>query len=154
VEWADGTKGPLVGYFHRLRVRVTEGAVERRGEKLKAYLCWGLDDAPLGKLVAYAHLRWTIEQYHREAKQILGLDSFEGRSWKGWHHYMAMVQLAYAFLATLRGEKARGPLPTLPQAAHAVVLEVATQELLRHHRLSRRRAKGIAATMVRSLTEW
>ncbi len=44
------------------------------------------------------------------------------------------------------------PLSTLPEVARAVVLEVATQDLLRHRRLSRRQAKGIAATMVRSLT--
>jgi SRSO17 transposase len=169
VEWAEGTKGPLAGQFHRLRVRVTEGArerrhatdevawllLEKRPRELKAYLGWGLDDLSLGELVAYAHLRWTIELYHREAKQLLGLDRFEGRTWRGWHHHVAMVQLAYAFLSHLRAGRGAGtPLPTLPEVARAVVLEVATQELLKHHRLSRRKARGIAATMVRSLTQW
>ncbi len=169
VEWAEGTRGPLAGLFYRTRVRVTEGAarrrhatgevawllLERRANELKAYLCWGLDHATLEELVGYAHLRWTIEQYHREAKQLLGLDRFEGRTWKGWHHHVAMVLLAYAFLAHLRaGQGGRDPLPTLPQVARAVVLEVATQDLLKHHRLTRRRAKSMATSMVRRLTDW
>ena len=42
-----------------------------------------MDSASLKHLVKSAHVRWTIEQFHRDAKQLLGLDSFEGRSWKG-----------------------------------------------------------------------
>jgi SRSO17 transposase len=30
----------------------------------------------------------------------LGLDHFEGRSWSGWHHQLALVYTAYGFLAT------------------------------------------------------
>ncbi len=68
---------------------------------------------------------------------------------------MAMVLLAYAFLAHLRaGQRGRGPLPTLPEVARAVVVEVATQDLLKHHRLTRRRAKSMATSMVRRLTDW
>ena len=31
-------------------------------------------------------------------KEELGLDHFEGRSWRGFHHHAAMVLLAYGFL--------------------------------------------------------
>ena len=31
-------------------------------------------------------------------KEELGLDHFEGRSWRGFHHHAAMVMLAYGFL--------------------------------------------------------
>jgi SRSO17 transposase len=31
-------------------------------------------------------------------KEELGLDHFEGRGWRGFHHHAAMVILAYGFL--------------------------------------------------------
>jgi len=126
--------------------------LEKRPNELKAYLCWGLDGASLEELVATAHLRWTIEQFHREAKQMLGLDEFEGRTWKGWHHHVTMVLLAYAYLALQRARQGDIPLPTLPKTANAIVLEMATQQLLQRHRLTRRKARGIARTMLKGFT--
>ena len=34
-------------------------------------------------LVAYAHVRWPVEQLHKDAKQVPGIDQFEGRTWRG-----------------------------------------------------------------------
>ncbi|MDH6711419.1 SRSO17 transposase [Kitasatospora sp. MAA19] len=34
-------------------------------------------------------------------KHGLGLDHFEGRTWRGWHHHVTLVTAAHAFL-TLR----------------------------------------------------
>ncbi len=31
-------------------------------------------------------------------KEELGLDHFEGRSWRGFHHHAALTFLAYGFL--------------------------------------------------------
>lgn len=168
VEWAEGTKGALSGLFHARRVRVVTGAAERRAvteetgwlllekrsNELKAYICWGLDDAEIETLVEYAHLRWTIEQFHRDAKQILGLDRFEGRTWRGWHHHVTMVLLAYAFLATLRGTGRKNDLPTIPTVARALVIEKETQTLVAEDGLSREKAKPIAERFVRRLTDW
>jgi SRSO17 transposase len=113
VTWAEGTKEPLSRRFFRSRVRVIENVRQRwvsdettwllleDGEdKLKAWLCWGVDDWNLEELVRYAHLRWAIEQFHVDAKQVLGLDQFEGRSWKGWPHHVTLVLLTHAFIAS------------------------------------------------------
>jgi SRSO17 transposase len=167
VQWAQGVKGPLTGRFARIRIRVTERALqdrratheegwlllEQRKNELKAYVCWGLDDASLEELVEIAHLRWTIEHYHKEAKQILGLDRFEGRTWMGWNHHVAVVLLAYAFLATLRAQHDpdHGPLPPLADVAQALVEEFTAQEILRHHTLTKQDARAIAKTSVRVL---
>ena len=43
--------------------------------------------------------RWKIEQGYQQTKQELGLDHFEGRSWRGFHHHAALVMLAFGFLA-------------------------------------------------------
>ena len=65
----------------------------------KYWLSWWLDEKPeLLQVVRAAKGRWPIEQDYREMKEELGLDHFEGRSWQGWHHHVAMVTLAFAFL--------------------------------------------------------
>jgi SRSO17 transposase len=168
IVWGEGTKGKLAGRFARVRVRATEESqaerratqevawlvLEQRRNELKAYVCWGLDDATLEKLVQVLHQRWTIEQFHKEAKQLLGLDRFEGRSWKGWHRHVAIVLLAYAFLATLRADAKDGEgLPPLRQVAKVLVTEATAQEILRNHPLEKEEARGIAATSVRYLTD-
>ena len=56
----------------------------------------------LKELVRTAKSRWWIEHSYRELKDELGLDHFEGRSWRGWHHHVVLVLLAYAFLQHLR----------------------------------------------------
>lgn len=172
VEWGEGTKGDLGGFFHRERVRVAgpqenrwatdevdwlllEKRKNEKGEwEFKAYLCWGLDDDSLEDLVEKAHLRWTIEQFHKEAKQLLGLDRFEGRTWPGWHHHASMVLLAYAFISQLRAGQGRGPLPSLPATARAVQWEMATQALMKEHRLKRAEARAYAATVLRRGSTW
>ena len=46
---------------------------------------------------------------HQQLKEELGLDHFEGRSWRGLHHHVLLCQLAFAFLQHLRlgGKKGR-----------------------------------------------
>lgn len=115
--WARGSKGPLRGRFARVRVRVVRPSdkfrateetgwllLEQRSNELKAYLCWGFDDASLENLVQLAHARWIVEQGFRQMKGELGLDHFEGRSYPGWHHHVTLVMVAYCYIAWLRIE--------------------------------------------------
>lgn len=168
VERARGTKGPLVARFARIRVRVTErqGAntwatdeeawllLEQRSNELKAYVCWGLDDATLDDLVEFAHLRWTIEQFHREAKGYLGVDRFEGRTWQGWNHHVTMVLLAYAFLSKLRAQEPGRTRPTFPQTAREVGTLLIMLQMMRDQGLRKDKARKLAEMVVRRYTEW
>src|SRR5437764_404006 len=43
--------------------------------------------------------RWPVEQGYQQMKEELGLDHFERRSWRGFHHHVCLVMLAYGFLA-------------------------------------------------------
>ena len=61
-------------------------------------------DTPLAELVRLGKLRWRIEHDYRELKDALGLDHFEGRSYRGWHHHVTLSMLgtvgfAVAFFA-------------------------------------------------------
>jgi SRSO17 transposase len=58
-------------------------------------------DTVLRHLVRLAKIRWRIEHDYRELKHGLGLDHYEGRTWRGWHHHVTLVSAAQAFL-TLR----------------------------------------------------
>ena len=59
-------------------------------------------DASVARLVETAKLRWRIERDYQELKQELGLDHYEGRGWRGFHHHMALCVAAYGFLASER----------------------------------------------------
>lgn len=50
----------------------------------------------------FAKLRWRIERDYQELKGELGLDHFEGRTWNGFHHHVALCAAAHAFLALRR----------------------------------------------------
>lgn len=121
VTWTEGARGtPLTAQVARVRVRITKKAMrdlsdetgwlllEKRDNELKAWICWGLDDASLETLVRMAHHRWIIEHAFSIMKGELGLDNFEGRKWNGLHHHVTLVMLALAFLQALRLESTGG----------------------------------------------
>jgi len=136
ISWRIGTKGPLRAEFAALRVRVADGLVAARAQHLpgeeawlvgerratgerKYYLTNHPADTPLEVLAALIKARWVCEQMHQQLKDELGLDHFEGRSWRGLHHHALLCQLAFAFLQHLRlgGEKRRNPARARTAAA-------------------------------------
>jgi SRSO17 transposase len=116
VTWREGSRGPQRSRFARVAVWAShrEGKharLERWQEyaliewpeaapgPTKFWLSWWAGRQPRWhELVAAAKGRWPIEQDYRELKDELGLDHFEGRSWAGWEHHVAMATLAFAFL--------------------------------------------------------
>lgn len=74
----------------------------------------------LAELTAAAGRRWTIEECFLRAKDDLGLDHCEARSWHGWHRHMSLVMAAAAFLASLSADQRRTafskPNKTSPRA--------------------------------------
>jgi SRSO17 transposase len=129
IKWAEGTKGDLTARFTRRKVRTIKKhklpteeiawlLLEDGAEGLKAFICWGLDDLSLEDLVRLAHMRWAIEDYHKQMKDRLGFDHFQGRKYRGWLHHSVLTQMTYALLAWLRWKQRNSgeaiPLPTLP----------------------------------------
>ena len=108
------------------------------GER-KYYLSNLPADASLERLAALIKARWACEQLHQQLKDELGLDHFEGRSWRGLHHHALLGQLAFAFLQHLRlgGERTDAgaepgppPAPSLPAVRRRLVAAL-TRVLLR-----------------------
>src|SRR5271166_5771279 len=76
-------------------------------------------DADLETLAATIKARWVCEQAHQQLKEELGLDHFEGRSWRGLHRHALMTMIAYAFLQHLRLAAASGGKKNLARPASA-----------------------------------
>jgi SRSO17 transposase len=69
------------------------------------------EETPPERLARLARLRWTIELDYRQLKGELGLDHYEGRSYRGFHHHTALVTCAHAFLTEERlRPRARRPV--------------------------------------------
>ena len=76
-------------------------------EPYHIYTAW-LDGPPQRiSLLRLSRQRFQIEQYFQRDKDDLGLDHFEGRSWRGFHHHLALAATAYLFvlLVFLRAKK-------------------------------------------------
>ena len=118
VTWREGSRGQQASRFAAVRVhlahRHAEGAGPGpevwllsewpRGETAptKYYLSSLPATTPLSTLVRVGKLRWRIERDYQELKGELGLDHFEGRTWAGFHHHVALCAAAHAFLARRR----------------------------------------------------
>ncbi|WP_454890534.1 IS701 family transposase [Sphingopyxis chilensis] len=99
-------------------------------EAMAYYFAYAPADTALVELAGAAGLRWTIEECFLRAKDDLGLDHCEARSWHGWHRHMSLVMAAAAFLAKLTADlrraawmpdngKANETSPIAPSAACA-----------------------------------
>jgi len=129
ITWRRGTKGPLRAKFAAVRVRVADGpAVRLHGQanqhlpgdevwlvgehrssgERKYYLSNLPPDAKLNQLASLIKARWVCEQAHQQLKEELGLDHFEGRSWRGLHRHALLTLIAYLFLQHLRLRAATG----------------------------------------------
>ncbi len=132
----EGTKGPRLHDWAYLELadleaddyvggyegRWTRGLLIRRhvadGE-LAYFTTWGLSGTPIETLVAVEGHRWAIEDAFETAKNELGLDHNETRSWHGWHRHVSLVMLAFAVLAVARHRANSAAEQTPPRVSRA-----------------------------------
>ena len=74
---------------------------EGEAEAYHYYLAHLHREPTAARLLRLSRFRWNIEQYFQRAKDDLGLDHYEGRSWRGFHHHLVMAVLAYLFVAVV-----------------------------------------------------
>jgi SRSO17 transposase len=70
--------------------------------EITPYVCFAPAGTTLADLVRVAGTRWTVEICFEAAKQEVGLDEYEVRSWTGWHRHVTLACLAHAFLTVVR----------------------------------------------------
>jgi SRSO17 transposase len=100
----------------------TRGLLIRRNiadGDLAFFSTWCPRGTPMKKLVLVEGHRWAIEDSFETAKNELGLDHNESRSWHGWHRHVSLVMLAFAMMAVIRHHANVAPLPkkTMPRRA-------------------------------------
>lgn len=126
-----GAKGPIAADFAFRRVtRTRRGG--RPGPKAWAVFRRGLGDEPetkvfltnapatcaRHKMARVSGMRWPIETAFEEAKSELGMDHYEVRTWRGWHHHMTQTFLAHHFLTRVRQRGGKhGPNARADEAA-------------------------------------
>jgi len=98
----DRLPGPEVWVLLRRPLPSAEPGLPEEEPELKFYLSCAPPDTPLGELVRVSGLRWAIESCFAEGKEELGLDHYETRFWRGWHHHMTLVILAHHFLVRMQ----------------------------------------------------
>lgn len=76
-------------------------------EPYNVYLAHLHRSPSLASSLRLSRSRWQIEQYFQRSKDDLGLDHYEGRFWRGFHHHLALSALVYLFILTcwLRSKK-------------------------------------------------
>jgi len=135
IEWREGTAEALSGRFARIRVcsahrhrslpnRAPEWLLiewpDGEQEPTRYWLSTLPEEVTFERLVETTKLRWRIERDYQELKQELGLDHFEGRSWRGFHHHATLCIAAYGFLiaerATIPPSGSRSTRPSAPSA--------------------------------------
>jgi SRSO17 transposase len=87
IEWRDGETQPANYFFSSLP-----------------------DDIPLQELARITMQRWRTERVYEDLKGELGLDHYEGRRFRGWHHHISVALACYAFAVAERHRIF--PLPT------------------------------------------
>lgn len=139
VRWREGSSGDLVGRFAAVRIRPSHRDYWRAEPWPEEWLLieWPEgEDAPtkywlstlpantsLPKLVNTAKLRWRIERDFQDLKQEIGLDHYEGRGWRGFHHHAALSIAAYGFLVA-----ERSPIPPSAVFIQALGRKIPTQK--------------------------
>ncbi len=110
----EGSKGPIEADFAFVRATAKRRrrpghavwVVLRRGlepeAKIKYYVSNAPADCPRTTLVRLSGSRWPVETALEEGKSELGMDHYETRTWRGWHHQMTLTFLAHHFLLRLR----------------------------------------------------
>ncbi len=130
-----GTKGPRLHDWAYLELADLEAeefdaenpGVWTRGLLIRRHIANGdLAFFTLGVRPVRRSRRWcrskaiagAIEDSFETAKNELGLDHNESRSWHGWHRHVSLVMLAFAMMAAIRQRANATPPPkTKPSAA-------------------------------------
>jgi SRSO17 transposase len=117
VSWRAGSRGKMSSKFLVYRVRSAEKHTKGKPPTQEQWLICEWPESEKGpkfyfsnlpasisvkELIRTTKLRWRVERDYQEMKGELGLDHFEGRTWRGFHHHATLCAVAHGFLALRR----------------------------------------------------
>lgn len=131
ITWREGTGKRLASRFAVRRVRLAndDGIPLEEHEPLWLLIEWPFGESEpsqfavttLKARMSKKHIvraykeRYRTEQAYEEMKGEVGLDQFEGRRFRGWHHHVSVVLCCYAFVVA---ERARSFFPSADSQGH------------------------------------
>jgi SRSO17 transposase len=138
ITWRQGTNRKLSSRFALRRVRLAndDGIPLEDHEPLWLLMEWPFGESEPDQfavttlrtkmskkqIVRLHKERYRTEQAYEEMKGELGLDHYEGRRYRGWHHHVSVVLCCYSFIVA---ERARYFFPSADAARHAHPLRLA-----------------------------
>jgi SRSO17 transposase len=119
VTWREGTNSQLSARFALQRVvpAYAETGDDRYADREPVWLLveWRDDESEptrfhfvsmptvtRKRLVRLVKQRWRTERVYEDLKGQLGLDHFEGRRFRGWHHHVSVALCCFAFVVAER----------------------------------------------------
>lgn len=130
VTWRNGTKQRLASHFAFKRVVPCHSDGVRPSDREHVWLVieWEAgEESPnkfffvslpettsMREIVRVIKQRWLTERMYEDLKGELGLDHFEGRRYRGWHHHISVVLCCAAFVVA---EQCRSFSPSAPGGA-------------------------------------
>jgi SRSO17 transposase len=113
----DSTKGQLKVEVLQQRVWLWDGKeararhwhlIVRREVQARDEIKYSLSNepeyTPLQRLAQMQGQRYWVERSFQDGKSQSGLDHYQARGWKAWHHHMALVMMAMLFMLKERVE--------------------------------------------------
>ncbi|MCG6861007.1 MAG: IS701 family transposase [Chromatiaceae bacterium] len=91
--WLWGSKEAQARHWHLIVRR----EVAARDE-IKYSLSNAPANTPLQRLAQIRGQRYWVERSFQDGKSQAGLDHYQARGWKAWHHHMALVMMAMLFM--------------------------------------------------------
>ena len=70
-------------------------------EPYHLYLAWFKTQPSPQRCLRLSRGRFPIEQFFQRDKTDLGLDHYEGRFWRGFHHHLVLAAVAYLFVMVI-----------------------------------------------------
>lgn len=115
----DSTRGQLRVQILHQRVWLWDGKEERARcwrlivrreldspEEIKLTLSNGPEQTSNLRLAQMQAQRYWVERSFQDAKSHAGLDHYQARGWRAWHHHVSLVMMAMLFMLVQRIEHA------------------------------------------------
>ena len=124
-----GTKGPLIRKTTIMNVFIWKTecgtqiesvqliiSTQTNGAEIKYSLCYNVEGKMSLEVALFRQMqRYWVERAFQNVKEQLGLHQYQVRSWKAWHHHIALSLMALHFILQIQMDnKEEMPLLSVP----------------------------------------